>query len=109
MSVIFGKVLLVLGATVLFLATLTGVQYKRYLRQYHSREAANDESMSLEIHLLCAAGLLLTAFGSLHVAGELKPVLASGAYGSKSMDALAARPGFMHFNHRGAVELAKKK
>ena len=90
---------MVFGILSLAHAAYSAIQFKTYLK------LTEEDFVSLPIDVVAQVmlGLILSIFGIVRVAGELKDVHAAAELAHKSWETFGNRPSFYSFNHRGKI------
>eukprot|EP00794_Sanderia_malayensis_P005308 gene5308-5977_t len=96
---LLGRCLVAFGIISLAHAGYSAIQFKTYLK------LTEEEFVKLPIDIIVQVmlGLLVSIFGIVKIAGELKDIHAAAELAHKSWETFGNRPSFNIFNHRGKI------
>lgn len=94
-----GRALVTFGIISLIHAGYSAVQYKTYLK------LTEEEFVNLPVDVIVQVmfSLILSVFGIVKVAGELRDIHAAAELAHRSWETFGNRPSFYNFNHRGKI------
>eukprot|EP00112_Aurelia_sp_Birch-Aquarium-sp1_P012268 Seg258.3 transcript_id=Seg258.3/GoldUCD/mRNA.D3Y31 product="Membrane magnesium transporter 1-B" protein_id=Seg258.3/GoldUCD/D3Y31 len=96
---LFSKSLVSFGILSLIHAGYSAVQFKTYLK------LTEEEFVTLPVDIIVQVmfSLLISIFGIVRVAGELKDIHSAAELAHRSWETFGNRPSFYSFNHRGRI------
>ncbi|CAH1781019.1 unnamed protein product [Owenia fusiformis] len=97
MSSSIHKFFVISGLLALLHAAYSAAQHRTYVRLTEQEFTV----LPADILLQCLAGLILTIYGVVNVAGSFRDIRAAGDTENKTWETSQNRPSFYIFNHRG--------
>nr|XP_002164817.1 ER membrane protein complex subunit 5-like [Hydra vulgaris] len=94
---VLGRCLVTVGIISLIHCGYSAIQYRTYLKLIEEEFT----SVPIDITLQVLVSVLISIFGIIRIAGELKDIHAAAELASKSWETLGNRASFFTFTHRG--------